>query len=123
MVGLVAVEAGRRVAKIMLSCRLGTKHPIPHLYHIQIHLHNALLAPYKLNQHREICLHRLAQISARVESEDILSRLLRDGAASAGDAPIKLVLLVGIADGIPIETPMLIELGVLVVNDSSNKIR
>lgn len=123
VVGLVAVETCRRVAKIMLSCRLGTKYPVAHLNHIQIHLHNALLAPNKLNQHREICFHRLAQISARVERENVLSRLLRDRTATTYDITIVLILLIRIHNGIPIKTPMLIELGVLVVNDSSDKVR
>ena len=34
-----------------------------------------------------------------------------------------LILPIRIHNGIPIKTPMLIELGVLVINDSSNKIR
>ena len=57
-----------------------------------------------------------------MESEDVLSRLLGDRAASACDAAVALVELVGTADGVPIEAAVVVELGVLVVDDSGDEI-
>ena len=108
--------------EIVIGCCLGTKHAIAHLNHIQIHFHDAFLAPKELNQDREICLYCLAQVGARVESEDILCRLLRDCAASADNTPIALILLIRKGDSIPIEATVLVELGVLVVDDSSDEV-
>ena len=108
--------------EIVIGCCLGTKHAITHFNHIQIHLHDAFLAPKELYQDREICLYCFAQVGARVESEDVLSRLLGDRAASACDAAVALVELVGTADGVPIEAAVVVELGVLVVDDSGDEV-
>lgn len=122
IVGIVMVDARGRGVEIVIGCCLGTKHAIAHFNHIQIHLHNALLAPKELYQDREICLYRFAQVGARVESEDVLCRLLGDCTASADNTPIALILLIRIGDSIPIEATVLVELGVLVVNDSCDEV-
>ena len=57
-----------------------------------------------------------------MESEDVLSRLLGDCAASVCDAAVALVELVGRADSIPIEAAVVVELGVLVIDDSGDEI-
>ena len=116
------VDARGGGVEIVIGCCLGTKHAIAHFNHIQIYLHDALLAPKELYQDREICLYCLAQIGARVESEDVLSRLLRDRTASACDAAVALVALVGTADGVPVEAAVVVELGILVVNDSCDEV-
>ena len=122
MVGIVMVDARGGGVEIVIGCCLGTKHAIAHFNHIQIHLHDAFLAPKELYQDREICLYRLAQVGARVESEDVLCRLLGDCTASADNTSIALILLIRIGDSIPIEATVLVELGILVVNDSSDEV-
>ena len=57
-----------------------------------------------------------------MESEDILCRLLGDCTASADNTPIALILLIRIGDSIPIKATVLVELGVLVVDDSSDEV-
>ena len=57
-----------------------------------------------------------------MESEDVLSRLLGDRAASADNTTIALILLVRIGNGIPIKATVLVELGVLVVDDSGDEV-
>lgn len=116
------VDARGGGVEIVIGCCLGTKHAIAHFNHIQIHFHDAFLAPKELYQDREICLYRFAQVGARVESEDILSRLLGDCAASAYNTPIALILLIRIGDSIPIKATVLVELGILVVDDSSDEV-
>ncbi len=116
------VDARGRGVEIVIGCCLGTKHTIAHFNHIQIHLHDAFLAPKELNQDREICLYCLAQVGARVESEDVLCRLLGDCTTSADNTPIALILLIRIGDSIPIKATVLVELGILVVNDSSDEV-
>ncbi len=116
------VDARGRGVEIVIGCCLGTKHAITHFNHIQVHLHDALLPPKELYQDGEICLYCLAQVGARVESEDVLCRLLGDCAASADNTPIVLILLIRIGDSIPIEATVLVELGVLVVDDSGDEV-
>ena len=116
------VDARGRGVEIVIGCCLSTKHTIAHFNHIQIYLHDALLAPKELYQDREICLYCLAQVGARVESEDVLCRLLGDGTASADNTTIALILLIRIGDSIPIEATVLVELGILVVDDSSDEV-
>ena len=108
--------------EIVIGCSLCTKHAITHFNHIQIHLHDAFLAPKELYQDREICLYCLAQVGARVESEDVLSRLLGDCTASADNTPIALILLIRIGDSIPIEATVLVELSILMIDDSSDEV-
>ena len=115
------VDASGRGVEIVIGCCLGTKHAIAHFNHIQIHLHDAFLAPKELYQDREICLYCLAQVGARVESEDVLCRLLGDCTASADNTTIALILLIRIGDSIPIEATVLVELGILMVDDSSDE--
>lgn len=107
---------------IFVGCRFGAEHPIAHLNYIQIDFKDTILAPEELNQDCEIGFHGLAQVGARVESEDVLCRLLGDRAASACDAAVALVELVGTADGVPIEAAVVVELGVLVVDDSGDEV-
>ena len=116
------VDARGRGVEIVVGCCLGTKHTIAHFNHIQIYLHDALLAPKELYQDGEICLYCLAQVGARVESEDVLCRLLGDCTTSADNTPIVLILLIRIGDSIPIEATVLVELGILVVDDSSDEV-
>ena len=122
VVGIVAGEASGGGGEIVVSCRFGAEDAIAHFNHIQIYLHDALLAPKELYQDREICLYCLAQVGARVESEDVLCRLLGDCTASADNTPIALILLIRIGDSIPIEATVLVELGILVVDDSSDEV-
>ena len=116
------VDTRGRGVEIVIGCCLGTKHAIAHFNHIQIHLHDAFLAPKELYQDREICLYRLAQVGARVESENVLCRLLGDCTASADNMPIALILLIRIGDSIPIEATVLVELSIFVVDDSSDEV-
>ena len=122
IVGIVMVDARGGGFEIVIGCCLGTKHTIAHFNHIQIHLHDAFLAPKELNQDREICLYCLAQVGARVESEDVLCRLLGDCTASVCDAAVALVEFVGRADGVPIEAAVVVELGILMVDDSGDEV-
>ena len=107
---------------IFVGCRFGAEDAIAHLNYIQIDFKDTILAPEELHQDCEIGFHGLAQIGAGVESEDVLSRLLGDRAASACDAAVALVELVGTADGVPIEAAVVVELGVLVVDDSGDEV-
>lgn len=107
---------------IFVGCRFGAEDAIAHLNYIQIDFKDTILAPEELHQDCEIGFHGLAQIGAGVESEDVLSRLLGDRAASACDAAVELVALVGTADGVPIEAAVVVELGILVVDDSSDEV-
>ena len=116
------VETSGGGVEIVIGCCLGTKHTIAHFNHIQIHLHDAFLAPKELYQDREICLYRFAQVGARVKSENVLCRLLGDCTTSADNTPIALILLIRIGDSIPIEATVLVELGILVVDDSSDEV-
>ena len=106
----------------MVSCRFGTKDAIAHFNHIQIYFHNTLFSPEKLDQYGEICFYCLAEVGARVEGEDILSRLLGDRAAPTFDAAIALVLFISTCDCLPIKTPMLVELGILVIDNSRDEL-
>ena len=107
---------------IFVGCRFGAEDAIAHLNYIQIDFKDTILAPEELHQDCEIGFHGLAQIGAGVESEDVLSRLLGDCAASVCDAAVALVELVGRADSIPIEAAVVVELGVLVIDDSDDEI-
>lgn len=120
--GFVAVEGRSIGGEIVIRCCLGAEDTITHLNHIQIHFHDALLAPKELYQDREIGFHSLAKISARVECEDVLSRLLRDCTATTRDAAVALVLLISIGDGVPIKATVVVELGVLVIDDCGDEV-
>ena len=107
---------------IFVGCRFGAKYAIAHLNYIQIDFKDTILAPEELHQDCEIGFHGLAQIGAGVESEDVISRLLGDCAASACDAAVALVEFVGTADRVPIEATVVVELGILVVDDSGDEV-
>lgn len=85
---------------------------ITHLDTIQIDLHDALLRPERLDQEREVGLHSLAHPRAFRPAEDILGRLLRNGAAPALP-PAALAFLHHRVEGDDVETAVPEEVVVL----------
>lgn len=101
----------------MVGCRFGTEDAVAHFNHVQIDFHDTVFSPEKLDQYGEICFYRLSEVGARVEGEDVLRRLLGDGASSTCDATVALVLFVGMAYGVEVESAVFVEFGVLVIDD------
>ena len=82
--GTVATrKLGGTATKVVLSHGRRAVEVVAHLNAVQVHLHDALLAPNVLNEKGEIGLETLAHPGGRRPEKHVLGRLLTDGAATA----------------------------------------
>lgn len=102
---LGACEVDGLLVEMMLRTSLHAVDAIAHLYGVEIDFHDALLAPHQFDEKGEVCLKPLAHPTAARPQEDILRRLLRDGAATMDSSAIDVVSC-GLLYGVHVEPMM-----------------
>ena len=110
--GVASRQARGRPVKKALGRRLGAIGSITELGDVQIDLEDAPLRPEPFDQQREVRLETLAEIAPAGPKIQILRHLLADGARAA-HAMAVLVELIGLLDGLDVESPVVGEFLIL----------
>src|SRR5215207_4364475 len=76
---LATGEIARALAEVAPRRRLGTEDAVAPFGNVEIHLHDAALAPYKIEIEGDRQLERLAHVRASRPQEDVLGGLHRNG--------------------------------------------
>ncbi len=115
-------EVGSSSREVLVGNSLYPIDAVAHLYGVQVDLHDALLAPHHFYKKGEIGFQSLAQPRASRPQEDVLCRLLRDGAAAAYAFLSRTVLLGCHLDGLKVEAVVRHEVLVFAGNDGDGHV-
>lgn len=94
---LFGVYVAGRVLKIDLGSGFCSEDAVPHLGTVEVYFHDTPFAPQVFYKKSVVRLYAFAGVGAAAESEEVLCRLLRDGAAPVADMSLLFLLAYGIA--------------------------